>query len=642
LDKRCGFWAPTIEHGVGTGWGASCFASWSMKENYAVLSVLLISLLYALYFGKPAENTNVTVCKHNMFNGVEEGKYSYIYSSMILGCKQKADKEHYNYLPYFYNTGTGHLLCIAGLHIGSLTMVIFLLVNFVLYLFAPSLRRKGIPYFWFSLPVGIIASVLYVYFIGPEIPRLRAIIMLVFGAASFFLPALRNKLLVLSITASIILFFMPDSIYSYSFYYSFIAVFGIFLSSKRKTIYVCTAIYLFLLPLSLHSSGSFDVNNITANLVVIPFFSLIYYPLNVVMMLLFAGGLHGVIHIMNTSTEVLLLLLKFFSRISDFTKVQTFNITVTEVLILYSVLLLLFFSFRCSRKLNKRVALRIYSAAGAIALSTVFYIAHEYRSKKEVTDFEIQKPRMYNGSGDIVLINTGSENIVVDTGFGKFSSQKAIREIKRNKVDKIDHLIITHIDLDHSGGLSDFLSQFHVGNVIISHSEYDHVLENGLLKRSNFVFACDGTYVKLKDAGVIEFVHPACGQKIKASNDSVLAFVLSLGDYKFMFNSDMPHEELEKLLKKHDVKGPNLIYQMSHHCNKKDNLRDQLNKIKPQLGFCTRDKTLLKRAVLDQNEFNFPILMTGVCGSINLRLENRGLAVFSQKCPRFSLQLKKT
>ena len=106
-----------------------------MRITYLVLSVLLVSISCSLYFGASAQISKAVVCKHNFFKNEQEKKYSYIYSSAFLGCKQKEDKEHYAYLPYFYNTSTGHLLCIAGLHIASLTLLIFLSVNFILYVF---------------------------------------------------------------------------------------------------------------------------------------------------------------------------------------------------------------------------------------------------------------------------------------------------------------------------------------------------------------------------------------------------------------------------------------------------------------------------------------------------------------------------
>ena len=484
-----------------------------MKINYLILSVLLISVLYSLYFGSSDQTPKTAVCKKDFFKTDKEKKYSYIYSSAFFGCKQKDDKEHYAYLPCFYNTGTGHLLSIAGLHIGSFTMLIFLFINFILYIFLPSFRKKGIPYFWFSLPIGIIASILYVYFIGPEIPRLRAIIMLLFSIFAFFVPVFKNKLFILAITASLILFFMPDSIYSYSFFYSFIAVLGIFLSSARKTLYICIAIYLFLIPLNLHSSGTFDVNNILANLVVIPFFSFIYYPINIILIVLFASGLHAVIYIMNVSTYVLLLILKFFSRISDFTKIKTFNLNTIEVVILYAVLILFFISIKYYRSFNRKKVIWLYLATASIIISMVTYLEYENVNNKELINFELQKPRMIGGSGDIIFVNTGSKNLIIDTGFGGFDSQKIIKEIKRNKIDNIDYLIVTHNDADHAGGIEDFLNEFYVHNIIISPSEYIHVLQRGLVGKTNFLFACDGMSFNVDNYNTIRFLHPDCNNE---------------------------------------------------------------------------------------------------------------------------------
>ncbi|MCX6112301.1 MAG: ComEC/Rec2 family competence protein [Proteobacteria bacterium] len=503
-------------------------------------------------------------------------------------------------------------------------------------------------------------------FIGPEIPRLRAIIMLLFGSIALFIPVFKNKLLVLSITASIILFFLPDSIYSYSFYYSFIAVLGIFLSSTRKTIYMCVVIYLFLIPLNLHSSGTFDVNNILANSVVIPFFSFIYYPLNIILILLFVSGLHGVIYIMNLSTDVLLLLLRFFSHISDYTKIKTFNINTTEIIILYAVLILFFISIKYYKSFNRKKVIWFYSTVASIIVSTVLYLRYDHWNDKELINFELQKPKLFGGSGDIIFASTRSRNIVIDTGFGGFGSQKIIKEIKRKKIDNIDYLIITHSDADHAGGLADFLNEFYVRNVVISPSEYNYILQNGLIDKTNFIFACDGMSLDLDNTNTIKFIYPNCYYERKTkrkhnkkyhvrnkdrdkglmwnkeNNETVLSFIMTIGSYNFVISSDLPEKHLESILQKHKIESSNLIYQMPHHCNKKDNPPELLNSIKPILGFCTRDRKLLKKSILNPDEFDFPILMTGLCGDIGFRPENRGLEVFSQKCHKLSLQLKRT
>ena len=147
--------------------------------------------------------------------------------------------------------------------------------------------------------------------------------------------------------------------------------------------------------------------------------------------------------------------------------------------------------------------------------------------------------------------------------------------------------------------------------------------------------------------GRAETTYGSIGVKVwinkgEENNDTVLSFIMPLGSYGFMISSDLPEKHLEKILSEYKIDGSNLIYQMPHHCNKKDNPSELLNNIEPILGFCTRDRKLLKKSILNPNEFKFPILMTGMCGDIDFRLENSGLEVFSKKCSKFSLQLKGT
>ncbi|MFH1223179.1 MAG: ComEC/Rec2 family competence protein [Pseudomonadota bacterium] len=615
-----------------------------MKTKYIILSVLVSSFIYASYFGDSTATVNKVVCKSDVFDkeGVQS-KYSYLYSIMFLGCRLKSDQQSRTYLDHFYNTGTGHLLSISGLHIGSLALFIFVVVNVLLFLISRGSKNIHVPFFYFSVPVSIAASILYVYLIGVEIPRLRALVMLVMAASSMYLPLFRNRMFILGLAAAIVLFSMPESVYSYSFYYSFIAVFAIFISPSKRTLIICLSIYAFLLPLNLHSQGVIDVSNIISNAVVIPFFSFLYFPLELIGLVLFFSGVHSVLYLMDGLTDVLIFMLKHLSFVSEFVKVRTFNITLFELLILYALLGVLFLGFRSYKRINRAKALYIYICVVAASLVLPLYFYYEYKDPGLI-NFAIDKPVNFNGSGDIVLIDTGNKTVVIDTGYGWKDTFRAIREIKRRKIDTIDYLIITHADIDHSGGLTNFLDDktLKIKKILIPAGQYIEGVKNA-------VRVCAGTKIKLNGQSSIKFINPVCetdhstrGAHYSARdniNRSALAFILKLNGYNFLFSSDVPWDVIKK-----DISGiavpKDLVYQLSHHCSRKDNLESFASNLAPLLGFCTRDSHLMKSAV-DKGFARYPIIMTGRCGDIQMDVSGEWLSVSSPHCKKIKLRTTK-
>ncbi len=66
-------------------------------------------------------------------------------------------------------------------------------------------------------------------------------------------------------------------------------------------------------------------------------------------------------------------------------------------------------------------------------------------------------------------------NIIVD--IGPSSTIKAvINELKRLGVERIDYVLLTHIHLDHSGGLGDFLKQYPMAKVICHKKAISHLI----------------------------------------------------------------------------------------------------------------------------------------------------------------------
>jgi competence protein ComEC len=132
----------------------------------------------------------------------------------------------------FADTGTSHILVIAGLHLGLIGGFFFLLSRLILGLFPPFLLR-------FSLRkcsgfLALVGSFIYLHISGAAIPTQRAFITfsIVMGAVIFDRNPLSMRLV--SIAAMIILVLTPEALTTASFQLSFAAVVGLIASYERS------------------------------------------------------------------------------------------------------------------------------------------------------------------------------------------------------------------------------------------------------------------------------------------------------------------------------------------------------------------------------------------------------------------------
>ncbi len=71
------------------------------------------------------------------------------------------------------------------------------------------------------------------------------------------------------------------------------------------------------------------------------------------------------------------------------------------------------------------------------------------------------------GGGATLAVTPAGETILIDTGFPGPRDAEHIIEILKNEAgkDRIDHLIVSHFDLDHYGGTADLLERVPIGQI---------------------------------------------------------------------------------------------------------------------------------------------------------------------------------
>ena len=187
-------------------------------------------------------------------------------------------------------SGLAHLLAISGLHLG--------LVMGVLYVFIRGFCCLVYPQFFTAYPIKQIASVislagalLYCIIADFPTPTVRAFLMGAIVVIGVLTHAKAFTMRSVSLVATGILLFSPDSLFSVSFQLSFIAVMGLvavfaiipYKKGIRAMVYrVCIAssvAMLVTLPFSAYHFGTVAVYSVGANMLAVPMMAVSIAPL---------------------------------------------------------------------------------------------------------------------------------------------------------------------------------------------------------------------------------------------------------------------------------------------------------------------------------------------------------------------------
>lgn len=186
----------------------------------------------------------------------------------------------------FNSTGLSHILCVSGLHIGIIMLVIDLLLKLLTFAnFRLILVRKIIL---------VLIGFMLCFIVGLTPSSLRvASMMTVLLLTKYTSRGGYDSLNALALTAFVFLCVNPLILFNWSFQFSFLAVFGIILFARfRESLYqrrkhniitnqilgvagMTLSAQAFVLPLILIRFKTFPTYTLLANIIVVPFLSII-------------------------------------------------------------------------------------------------------------------------------------------------------------------------------------------------------------------------------------------------------------------------------------------------------------------------------------------------------------------------------
>ena len=211
-------------------------------------------------------------------------------------------------------------------------------------------------------------------------------------------------------------------------------------------------------------------------------------------------------------------------------------------------------------------------------------------------------------TASLVVFENG-QTMLIDTG-SRDSEKQFLDDVNlilwKNKLSKIDYLVLTHSDEDHVGGAVGLLKKYQVDKIyrpkILAASPLEIETENTYYLATTNVYAqtitsvytepnCDVEFIEnsLFSIGEADVRFYACDEDYYNDVNSYCPFITIKNDgYTFMFTGDATQTRENELLNYLQISGEYLhvdFLNVAHHGSKYSSTAAFLNKISPNFAF---------------------------------------------------------
>ena len=197
------------------------------------------------------------------------------------------------------------------------------------------------------------------------------------------------------------------------------------------------------------------------------------------------------------------------------------------------------------------------------------------------------------GQGDAILIQTETQNVLIDTG-DLDERDKLRAELDKAGVKKIDAVILTHPHADHIGGMEMLIDKYPIGMVYDNGMPSTSRVYIGYMKQLKAKGIarkglCTGDRVDLGGGAVFEVLAPSAslvqqgsvkGYKHDPNNESVVGRLV-FGDFSMMFTGDAEKKEEQDILAGAQGAVQSTVLKAGHHGSKTSSSADFLRAVHP-------------------------------------------------------------
>jgi competence protein ComEC len=510
----------------------------------------------------------------------------------------------------FTRTGTAHLLAISGLH---LSIVAGILLSLGIWIFG----RKGYVYIWLALA----AIWLYALLTGMHAPVIRAAIMVSLFLAAELLGRQRSAVTSLAFAAAVMVGINPQILWDASFQMSFAAMAGLIFiyplvqSLLRNAVKAVLGEEGIMVSIANLITDSLSVS-LGAVIAVWPlvayYFDVIspvaplatFFALPALSGIIVAGALAGFLGLVLIPvaqvigwlvwlfTSYMLLVVDVFAAI-PFIEGGTVNANL--ILVYYSVLALVIWLFKHRSKLVE-VMPKADSFISRLPRKWVVPSLLVVAVLVSVTAATLPDNKLHTsfldvGQGDAILIQKGSQQVLVDGGPSPQAIALALSEEMPFWDRTIDLVVLTHPHADHITGLVEVLNRYEVMQVLYPDLEYESLVYDEWLdlieeKNIEYTLAEAGQRIDFGTGVILEVLNPQTpfltGAESDIDNNGVV-LRLEMGQVSFLLTADILREaELELITRRADLTST--VLKAAHHGSDTSTSEELLAVVSPRLA----------------------------------------------------------
>ncbi len=462
----------------------------------------------------------------------------------------------------YQRAGIVHLFAVSGYNIAFVLGIAWFFLSF----FGP---RPFWRLFW-----GVVILWGYYFMVGWSASIVRASFMAFFGLLALCAGRKQDFLTSLALAALVILLLNPGEIFQVGFQLSFLATAGIAYLSPQfqkwglgQLLSPTLAAQLTTIPLSVYHFNLISLVAPFLNIIAI-FISGAVTILGLIGCLLIwiFPGLAAPIFI--TAGSMMYALSRFILWWAEFDWASLVipNISPYFIISIYVFLLVLPQIPRLLPAFS-HVPLKIKALAAGVFLLGCLIFAWPQPARLEVVFLDV-------GQGDSIFIRTpGGRTCLIDGGGTPGSAYMVGLNVVKpylhsRGVRKIDVMVMSHNDGDHSEGLIEIIPSFVVGAFLMPPVDANNETDKAILDLCNernipLSELTAGQQLVLDKQVCLEVLNPVRGSEMKGNNSS-LVFRLVFGQAEWLLTGDIENVVIEEMLRRSDILKSDIL-KLPHH-----------------------------------------------------------------------------
>ncbi|WP_157832332.1 DNA internalization-related competence protein ComEC/Rec2 [Thiomicrorhabdus sp. Kp2] len=569
----------------------------------------------------------------------KDSPFKGIYLGMTVGEKSAVNEQQW---ALFQQTGTIHLMAISGLHMSIVAVMGFWLFKYVWRL--GLYRYQLINLQTFSALGGLFFATVYLLLSGAAIPTQRAWIMVATALMFILIRRQFRPWSALAMAAFIVVVWDSRAVLSSGFWLSFMAVSLIFLALKiyqnkskwHQFLGIQLMLTAGLAPFILWSFYQVPVYGLFANLIAVPFVSLIGLPGLVVVIFSSLFSLELANYLLEKQDWFWQQIWSYLHFLVQLPKLDlnSTNHSFIWLIAVSSVLFVLITSFKF---LQKRFAVSTNYFSTALVLYFMILLFFPYSNNRPMNQTENQLAWLTVldvGQGQAVVIETAHHLVVYDTGakWGQTTDAAKVAVIPYLTAQgwqAIDLLIVSHSDIDHAGGTQSILDAISVNHALSGQAQQVNLmLNNSILGEQSKPFkSCLSGQQWVFDGIRFEILSPfenAEQKGLKTDNDLSCVLKVSNQNQSVLIMGDLSKKGEKILLNHYQNQAGKLQADLliaGHHGSKTSTSQAWLDAVKPT-------KLVFSSGYL--NRFHFPA--KDVVNRIQNVAENNPISWWNTAC----------